>query len=136
MTYHGPGQLVGYPILSLAERGMGPREYVRALERVLVETLSDFGIDAAQGEELTGVWASGAKVAAIGVKVSRGVTLHGFALNVAPDLSYYRHIIPCGIHGGEVTSMARLLGRPVAMEAVRRRLVHHFSDAFEVKMPA
>ena len=136
VTYHGPGQLVGYPILSLAERAMGPREYVRALERVLVETLSDFGIDAAQGEELTGVWASGAKIAAIGVKVSRGVTLHGFALNVAPDLSYYRHIVPCGIHDGEVTSMARLLGCAVATEAVRRCLVRHFSRRFSVQVVA
>ena len=126
VTYHGPGQLVGYPILSLAERGMGPREYVRMLERVLVETVASFGLDAGTQEGLTGVWIADAKVAAIGVKISRGTTLHGFALNVDPDLGYYRHIVACGLPGRGVTSMAKLLGRPVEMAEVRRRLVERF----------
>ena len=134
VVYHGPGQLVGYPVLGLAQRGMGPREYVRALERVLVATVRDFGIAAGTEEGLTGVWADGAKLAAIGVKVSRGVTMHGFALNVDPDLAYYRHIVACGVPDREVTSMARLLRRPVEMTAVRRRLARHFGTTFGVRM--
>ncbi len=134
VTYHGPGQLVGYPILGLAERGMGPREYVRALEQVLAETAAGFGLSAGTQEGLTGVWAGDAKLAAIGVKISRGVTLHGFALNVDPDLRYYRHIVACGLTDREATSMARLLGRPVEMEAVRRRLVDRFAERFGVEV--
>ena len=134
VTYHGPGQLVGYPILSLAERGMGPREYVCALQRVLVATLAGFGISAGTDEQYTGVWAAGAKVAAIGVKVSRGVTMHGFALNVDPDLGLFRHIVPCGIPDLEVTSMARLLGRAVAEDDVRRSLMRHFARSFDVQV--
>ena len=134
VTYHGPGQLVGYPILGLAERGMGPREYVRMLERVLLETVASFGLSAGTQEGLTGVWAGDAKLAAIGVKVSRGVALHGFALNVDPDLGYYRHIVACGLPDREVTSMARLLGRPVEMEVVRRRLMDRFAERFGVEV--
>ena len=134
VTYHGPGQLVGYLILSLAERGMGPREYVRALERVLVETVASFGLDAGAQEGLTGVWIADAKVASIGVKISRGTTLHGFALNVDPDLGYYRHIVACGLPGPGVTSMAKLLGRPVEMAEVRRRLVERFAERFGVEV--
>ena len=135
VTYHGPGQLVGYLILSLTERGMGPRAYVCALEQVLVATLADFGITAGTDDDHpTGVWVGGAKVAAIGVKVSRGVTMHGFALNVDPDLGYFRYIVPCGIRDREVTSMARLLGRAVAVDDVRRSLVRHFGSAFQARV--
>ena len=119
VTYHGPGQLVGYPIISLAERRMGPRAYVCALEQALAMALAEFGIDAHASEDSPGIWAGGGKIAAIGVKVSRGVAHHGFALNVDPDLAFYSHIIPCGITDRPVTSMARLLGRPVSVEQVR-----------------
>jgi lipoyl(octanoyl) transferase len=132
VTYHGPGQLVGYPIFSLSARGLGPRQYVRSLERVLIATLADFGICAHVEEGITGVWVYRAKIGAIGVKVSQGVAHHGFALNVAPDLGYYRHIVPCGIAGCEVTSMAELLGYAVAMEAVRGALVRRFALQFGV----
>ena len=128
VAYHGPGQLVGYPILELRDHGMGPRQYVRLLERVLVETLAAFDIHAHTEEGLTGVWVYTEKVAAIGVKLSRGVTLHGFSLNVDPDLDYYRHIVACGITSREVTSMARLLKHDVPMDAVRRALVRHFAE--------
>ncbi len=94
VTYHGPGQLVVYPILNLRSRGTGPLEYVRALEQTIVDTLADFGVDAGGDDRPTGVWVGGAKIAAIGVKVSRGVTMHGFALNVDPDLSYFDRIVP------------------------------------------
>ena len=130
VTYHGPGQLVGYPIFSLRERGLGPRQYVRSLERVLIDTLADFGIHAHVEEGITGVWVDRAKVGAIGVKVSQGVAHHGFALNVAPDLDYYQHIVPCGIAGCEVTSMAKLLGQAVSMEAVTSALVRRFAACF------
>ncbi len=117
ITFHGPGQLVGYPIINLRDWG-GPLRYVRALETVLINTLDSFGIVAEQIEGLTGVWVDGTKVAAIGVKISRGVTTHGFALNVATDLAWFRHIVPCGIHDMEVTSLERLLGRAVSVEEV------------------
>jgi len=105
VTYHGPGQLVGYPIVDLRRLRMRPLEYVRSLERLLIETLSDFGIAAEAEGHPTGVWTGGAKIAAIGVRVSRGVTTHGFALNVSPDLGYFEHIVPCGIQDCRVTSM-------------------------------
>ena len=106
VTYHGPGQLVGYPILDLRAAGLGPLAYVRALERIIISTLAELGIDSTAEDKPTGVWVGDAKIAAIGVRVSRGVTMHGFALNVNPDLSYFKHIVPCGIPDANVTSIA------------------------------
>ncbi len=117
-TYHGPGQLVGYPIFNLRRWGGGPLRYVRGLERVLIETLAEFGIVGESEDRPTGVWIGDAKIAAIGVKISRGVTMHGFALNVSTDLSYFEHIVPCGIPNGSVTSMSELLARCVAVNDV------------------
>jgi lipoyl(octanoyl) transferase len=129
VTYHGPGQLVGYPIL-----GLGPRPdvgwYLRGLEGCLIDVLADFGIQAGRLEGYTGVWIADRKIAAIGVKVSQGVTTHGFALNVATDLSLFSHILPCGIVGKGVTSMAVELGRAPAMTEVEDRVVAHFSQRF------
>jgi lipoyl(octanoyl) transferase len=129
VTYHGPGQLVGYPILAL-----GPRPdvgwYLRSLEACLIDVLADFGIRAGRLEGYTGVWIADRKIAAIGVKVSQGVTTHGFALNVATDLSLFTHILPCGIAGKGVTSMAVELGRAPAMTDVEDRVVAHFSERF------
>jgi len=133
VTYHGPGQLVGYPIISLAEWRAGQRDvvaYVRRLEDVLVAVCSDFGIAAGRSPGYTGVWVGDEKIAAIGVRVSRGRTRHGFALNVAPDLSMFDHIVPCGIRDRGVTSMARLLDRPVEMRAVVDRVVARFAEVF------
>ena len=104
-TYHGPGQLVGYPIVSLRELGLGPREYVTALEGAIIDTLGAMGIQAWREDGLTAVWTAQGKVAAIGVKISRAVTLHGFALNVTTDLSAYDAIVPCGITGRSVVSV-------------------------------
>ena len=109
-TYHGPGQLVGYPIVSLAELGLGPKRYVAAVESALIASLAEYGVPAHREEGLTGVWTGAGKIAAIGVKVSRGVTMHGFALNVATDLRAYEPIVPCGIGDRPVTSLAALLG--------------------------
>ena len=112
-TYHGPGQLVGYPIVNLRRWGGGVRKYVETLEQVLIGTLSEFGITAHSEGKPTGVWVEDAKIAAIGVRVSRSVTMHGFALNVCPDLSFFDHIVPCGMPGARVTSMAQELGQEV-----------------------
>ncbi len=125
ITYHGPGQLVAYPVVDLRPWG-GPLKYVRTLERVIIATLKDFGISAEVVEGLTGVWAGNAKVAAIGVKISRGVAYHGLSINVNTNLSYYDHIVPCGIDDCTATSMAKLLGQPVDMEEVQYSLIYHF----------
>ena len=134
VTYHGPGQLVGYPIVSLAEWRAGQRDvvaYVRKLESVLIAVLADFGIEATIVPKYTGVWVGDEKIAAIGVRVARGRTRHGFALNVDPDLSMFEHIVPCGIHDRGVTSMARVLGAAPAMSDVVDRVVDRFAEAFE-----
>jgi lipoic acid synthetase len=138
VTYHGPGQLVGYPIVTLPEWRDGLRDvvqYVRRLEAVLIAALADLGIEAGVEKGLTGVWAptpSGAveKIAAIGVKVTRGRTMHGFALNVDPDLAMFGHIVPCGIRDRSVTSMTRILGRPVDLRTVVDTVVARFAAEF------
>ena len=130
VTYHGPGQLVGYPIVSIRQWGGGPLRYVRMLEEVLVATAADFGLRAERGERPTGVWVGDAKLAAIGVKISRGVTTHGLALNVDPDLSYFDRIVPCGMPGLRVTSMSRLASRPLSVERVAQVLATRFSEIF------
>lgn len=134
ITYHGPGQLVGYPILHLAAWNNDVRHYVRNLEETLIRALADYGIAAGRIEGYTGVWVGDEKVAAIGVKVSRGVTSHGFALNVDTDLGYFRQIIPCGISDKGVTSMAAVLGRPVDMDEVRGRVRQRFGEVFGLRL--
>ena len=129
VTYHGPGQLVGYPILKLADsKRIVP--YVRAIEEVLIRTLDDLGVRAWRDPGFTGVWTAGGKVAAIGVRVARHVTMHGFALNVDPDMSYFTHMNPCGIVDRNVASLVELVGGPVPIEEVIERLVPHFADVF------
>lgn len=129
-TYHGPGQLVGYPIINLRRWGGGVRDYVETLERTLISALNESGIVAHSEGKPTGVWVDDAKIAAIGVRVSRSATLHGFALNVCPDLSYFAHIIPCGMPGSQVTSMAQELGRDVAVSDVLPVLARVFGRKF------
>ena len=133
ITFHGPGQLVGYPIIDLRAWG-GLLGYVRALEAALIDTLDAFGLRASRIDGLTGVWADDAKVAAIGVKVSRGVTTHGFALNVSADLAWFQHIVPCGIHDREVTSLERLLARPVSLGEVALVVAERFGHALGFRM--
>ena len=134
VTYHGPGQLVGYPILNLRRWGGGPLKYVRSLEQVLTETLSDFGVRAESEGHPTGVWVEDRKIAAIGVKVSRRVTTHGFALNICPDLSYFDHIVPCGMPDAAVTSLSLEIGRSVKVCDVVPALVERFGSAFGFQM--
>jgi len=131
VTYHGPGQLVGYPIFDLGPQPDVGR-YLRNLEDCLIETLADFGIAAGRLSGYTGVWIGDRKIAAIGVKVSQGVTTHGFALNVSTDLSLFTHILPCGIPDKGVTSMALEVGGAPAMTEVEARVVAHFSNRFAV----
>jgi lipoyl(octanoyl) transferase len=131
ITYHGPGQLVGYPILDLREWQRDVGAYVRAVEQVLIDTLADFGIAAGRIPKLTGVWVDGRKIAAIGVHISRWVTSHGFALNVDTDLSYFQYIVPCGL-SMPVTSMAQL-GVRATLPEVSARLAGHFEEVFDLE---
>ena len=131
-TYHGPGQLVGYPIVNLRRWGGGVRKYVETLEQVLIGTLSEFGITAHSEGKPTGVWVEDAKIAAIGVRVSRSVTMHGFALNVCPDLSFFDHIVPCGMPGARVTSMAQELGQEIAVSDVIPAISQAFGCNFGI----
>jgi lipoyl(octanoyl) transferase len=119
VTYHGPGQLIGYPIVALEKRRHDFHRYLRDLEGALIDGLAELGVQGHRLQGLTGVWTSGGKIAAIGVRISSGwITSHGFALNVAPDLSYFATIVPCGIEGRAITSLALELGHTVAMTEV------------------
>ena len=131
VTYHGPGQLVGYPIFDLKPDRKDLHRYVRDLEEALIRALSSFGIEGGRKEGLTGVWVGDEKLAAIGVRVSSGwITSHGFALNVSADLGFFDAIVPCGIRDYGVTSMERLLGGPVEMGAVEDAVVAGFVAVF------
>ena len=131
VTYHGPGQLVGYPILDLSPDRRDVHRYVRDLEEVLMRAAAAFGIDAGRSPGLTGAWVGNDKLAAIGVRISRWVTSHGFALNVNTNLDHFGLIIPCGITDRGVTSLARLLGGPVDMLKVELAVIRAFGDVFD-----
>lgn len=137
VTYHAPGQLVGYPILKLSQHGADVGRYMRALEEVIIRTLASYGITGERVPGLTGVWVEGgrAKVCAIGVRLSAaGVTSHGFALNVHPDLAGFDQIVPCGISDRAVTSLERLLGAAPPDDEVATTLLGHFAELFEVEL--
>lgn len=134
VTYHGPGQLVGYPIVHLARLGKDVHAHLRRIEEMLIRALADFGIEGHRDPEYTGVWVGDEKIAAIGVRVSHWVTSHGFALNVDPDLGYFANIIPCGIRHKGVTSLAKLLGRSVSRSEAETAVLRHFEAVFEVKV--
>ncbi len=130
VTYHGPGQLVGYPILNLAPDRKDVWKYVRNLEEALIRTLAGYGVAGTRKQGLTGVWVGDAKVAAIGVRVSRWVTSHGFALNVTTDLSHFGTIVPCGITRYGVTSLERLLPSPPSLDEVGAEFAREFAPLF------
>jgi lipoyl(octanoyl) transferase len=134
ITYHGPGQLVGYPILDLGRHRQDLGWYMRSLEEVLIGIAGDFGIRADRLKGATGVWVGDKKLAAMGVHVSRWVTSHGFALNVNTDLDYFKWIIPCGLRDKGVTSLQQMLGKPVEMEAVIEQVIEHFGKVFGLEM--
>lgn len=130
ITYHGPGQLVGYPIIDLHNYKLSISWYMRSLEKTIIKTLFHFGIEGERKEGLTGVWVKDEKIAAFGVRISRWVTMHGFALNVNTNLSYYNGIIPCGIFEYGVTTMQKILENEVEMKNVKQKLIHEFSIVF------
>jgi len=127
-TYHGPGQLVGYPIMQLATPNV--QRFVRDLEDVLIQATRSFGVESVRVEGHPGVWVGGRKVASIGVAVTNWVTYHGFALNVNTDLAYFALIKPCGLDPEKITSMKQILGREVPLEDVKRKVVGRFTDVF------
>jgi lipoate-protein ligase B len=131
VTYHGPGQLVGYPIVSLKPYGDDVHAYVRRMERVMIESLAEHGIEAATLEALTGVWTGGRKIGSIGVHISRGVTTHGFAINVNNDLQPFEWIVPCGIEGCQVTSLARELGAEQDLGEFAATVAERFAAVYE-----
>lgn len=135
ITFHGPGQLVVYPVISLKSRSGGAGCYLRGLEQVVVDALDRMGVESGRLEGYTGVWVQEQKIAAIGAKIDAGrVTQHGFALNVTTDLAFFERIVPCGIRGRGVTSLARVAGGPVHMEDVVERVAAAFSRVFGVRM--
>lgn len=134
VTYHGPGQLVGYPIVKLDRWGRDIRQYMRNLEEVLIRAIATFGVRGRRIDGLTGVWVGDEKIAAIGVRVAFWVTTHGFALNVDPDLGFFQRIVPCGIADLGVTSLQRLLGNPPPMREVEDAVIDAFGAVFGVQM--
>jgi lipoyl(octanoyl) transferase len=134
VTYHGPGQLVGYPILDLAQHRRDIAWYMRSLEEVFLAVAGEYGIQAGRLAGAPGVWVRNDKLVALGVHISRWVTSHGFAFNVNTDLRYFDWIVPCGLRDRGVTSLQKLLGRPVEMEEVAGRVVRQFGRVFEVEM--
>ncbi|HJU05359.1 MAG TPA: lipoyl(octanoyl) transferase LipB [Nitrospiraceae bacterium] len=133
VTYHGPGQIVGYPILRLNRFCPGPKIYMQLLEEVIIRTLAAWNLPGARMKGLTGVWVGQEKIAAMGVRIIRGVTMHGFALNVSINLDPFDRIVPCGIAGCRVTSMSRLLDQPLEPWIVRKHLAHVFADVFDAQ---
>jgi len=131
VTYHGPGQLVGYPILNLAPDRKDVWKYVRGLEEAIIRTLGDYGVEAGRFERLTGVWVGREKVAAIGVRLARWVTSHGFALNVTTDLGHFDTIVPCGIRSYGVTSLERHLASPPPLPELGARVAMHLALLFD-----
>ena len=134
ITYHGPGQLVGYPIFDLTQHRRDIAWYMRSLEEVFIRMAKDYGVEAERLAGVPGVWVGNDKLVAMGVHISRWVTSHGFAFNVSPDLDYFRYIVPCGLQGKGVTSLERLLGRQVAMEEAMDRTIAQMGAVFDLQM--
>jgi lipoyl(octanoyl) transferase len=134
-TYHGPGQLVGYPIIDLRIRGRDVHHYLRKLENILIDLLADFGLQGVRIDGKTGVWIQDRKIASIGVGVRKWVTMHGFALNVASDLSGFQNITPCGLSGVRMTSISGELATEVSLQTVREKLAPHLYGHLEAVAP-
>lgn len=134
VTYHGPGQIVAYPIINLRRRRLGPVAYVRALEQAMIDAAASFSIAAERAEGHRGVWCGAAKIGAIGVKISGGIATHGFALNVSTDLAWFDAIVPCGIAGARVTSMECEANRSIAMSDAEDRVIEAFARVFALEL--
>lgn len=135
ITYHGPGQIVGYLIMDLEQHFTDIGRYLRGLEEIIIRTLAEFGIQGTREPGMTGVWVNGSKICAMGIKCSRWVTMHGFALNLTTDLSYFNHIVPCGLAGKPVCSIQQLLDeqKVPAAHAVKQKIEQHLSSFFNVQ---
>ena len=131
ITYHGPGQIVGYPIFDLNDWQKDSHKYLRALEEILIKTCNDYELQASRKDNFTGVWIGERKIAAIGIKISRWITMHGFAFNVNTDLSLFNGIIPCGINDKEVTSLEKELGKSVDLNEVKLKILNNILDHFQ-----
>lgn len=136
ITYHGPGQLVAYPIIDLNRAGLRIHAYMRVLEESVIRTLADLSLAGERDEGATGVWVDGRKVCAVGVRVRRWISMHGLALNVTTDLRHFDLIIPCGLAGREVTSVERLLGEPPAMHEAKNMLARHLVELLGARLTA
>jgi len=134
VTYHGPGQLVAYPIIDLRQRGRDAHQYVRDLEEVIIRTLNDFGIKGCRDRNHAGVWVRGKEVAAIGLRISRWVSMHGFALNANTELEHFSLINPCGFSDRKATSISKLLSQDILTETVTEGLLAHFSRVFDSRL--
>ncbi|MGA7837172.1 MAG: lipoyl(octanoyl) transferase LipB [Ignavibacteriaceae bacterium] len=133
ITYHGPGQIVGYPIIDLKSWVMDTHKYLRALEEVIIQTCAEYGVKGTRNPKYTGVWIEDRKIAAIGIKVSRWITMHGFAFNINTDLDLFNGIIPCGISDKEVTSLSKEINKDISISEVKEKLVNNFKSIFEYK---
>jgi lipoyl(octanoyl) transferase len=133
ITYHGPGQIVGYPIIDLNSWQKDTHKYLRALEEVIIKTCSEYGLNCERNQKHTGVWIGERKIAAIGIKVSRWITMHGFAFNVNTNLNLFNGIIPCGIQDKSVTSLSKELMMEISIQEVKDKLLKNFSDVFDYK---
>ena len=134
ITYHGPGQIVGYPILDLDRHFTDIHKYLRYLEEVIIRTCADYGIEAGRIDGLTGVWVGQKKICAMGIRCSRWVTMHGFAFNVNTDLSYFDHIVPCGISDKSVTSLSDLTDDKIEPDSVKQCLMKNFGEVFDIEL--
>jgi lipoate-protein ligase B len=134
ITYHGPGQLVGYPIINLSDWYQDSHKYLRALEEVIIKVCSDYGLNAGRNDNFTGVWIENRKIAAIGIKISRWVTMHGFAFNVNTDLNLFNGIIPCGISDKAVTSLEKELNFHITIEEVKEKTLKYFEQVFNYNL--
>ena len=130
ITYHGPGQIVGYPIINLTNWKQDTHKYLRAIEEVVIKTCAEYGLKGSRVDKYTGVWIEDRKICAIGIKVSRWITMHGFAFNINTDLDLFNGIIPCGISDKAVTSLNRELNKEISLNEVKEKIIHHLSDVF------
>mgnify|MGYP001616288527 CR=1 FL=1 len=130
ITYHGPGQIVGYPIIKLSDWKEDTHQYLRGLEEVIIQSCAEYGLKTERNPKYTGVWIGERKIAAMGIKVSRWITMHGFAFNVNTDLSFFNGIIPCGIKDKDVTSLQRELEREIKLNEVKGKLIEKFTEVF------
>lgn len=134
ITYHGPGQIVGYPIINLNEWSKDTHKYLRALEEIIIQTCEEYGLTGTRNSAYTGVWIKDRKIAAIGIKVSRWITMHGFAFNINTDLALFNGIVPCGIKEKGVTSLSKENGNQIDIQEVKQKILKHFFEFFNYSL--